>query len=107
MEVIWLRLEDDGVCSWCLLVEQRRTREGMPNFGCYDNENGEALKKCITEGPYESSNVVIPAQPTIDNCPAVKEQTVLEDLSNISAENKAHYEAKKEAIHLLLTGIGD
>ncbi|GJZ36917.1 reverse transcriptase domain-containing protein [Tanacetum coccineum] len=38
MEVIWLRLEDDGVCSWCLLIEQRRTREGIPNFGCYDNE---------------------------------------------------------------------
>nr|GEV47171.1 hypothetical protein [Tanacetum cinerariifolium] len=69
--------------------------------------NGEALKKCITEGPYEFSNVIIPAQPVTDNSPAVEEQTLLEDLSNISAENKAHYEAKKEAIHLLLTGIGD
>ncbi|GKA08672.1 hypothetical protein Tco_0851669 [Tanacetum coccineum] len=37
----------------------------------------------------------------------VEEQTVLETLSNISPENKAHYDAKKEAIHLLLTGIGD
>ncbi|GJZ43040.1 retrovirus-related pol polyprotein from transposon TNT 1-94 [Tanacetum coccineum] len=37
----------------------------------------------------------------------VEEQTVLETLSNISPENKAHYDVKKEAIHLLLTGIGD
>nr|GFB32996.1 hypothetical protein [Tanacetum cinerariifolium] len=26
---------------------------------------------------------------------------------NISPENKAHFEAEKEAIHLILTGIGD
>ncbi|GKC43954.1 integrase, catalytic region, zinc finger, CCHC-type containing protein [Tanacetum coccineum] len=44
-------------------------------------DNGEALKKCITK--------------------------VIEDLSNMSTENKAHYKAKKEAIHMLLTGIGD
>nr|GEX37690.1 reverse transcriptase domain-containing protein [Tanacetum cinerariifolium] len=33
--------------------------------------------------------------------------TVIEDLSNISTENKAHYKAEKEAVHMLLTGIGD
>ncbi|GKA94916.1 hypothetical protein Tco_0816954 [Tanacetum coccineum] len=32
---------------------------------------------------------------------------VLETLSNITPENKDHYDAKKEVIHLLLTGIGD
>ncbi|GJX20927.1 hypothetical protein Tco_0223604 [Tanacetum coccineum] len=32
---------------------------------------------------------------------------ILEDLLNISSENKAHYDEEKEAIHLLLTGIGD
>ncbi|GKC81658.1 hypothetical protein Tco_1137375 [Tanacetum coccineum] len=32
---------------------------------------------------------------------------VLETFSNISLENKAHYDAEKEAIHLLLTRIGD
>ncbi|GJS59360.1 hypothetical protein Tco_0654144 [Tanacetum coccineum] len=46
-------------------------------------------------------------QPAIDDSPAVEEQTVLETLSNISPENKAHYEAEKEAIHLILTIIGD
>ncbi|GKA04573.1 hypothetical protein Tco_0683693 [Tanacetum coccineum] len=42
--------------------------------------DGEALKKCITE--------------------------VIEDLTNMSTENKAHYQVEKEAIHLLLSGIG-
>ncbi|GKA15775.1 hypothetical protein Tco_0695522, partial [Tanacetum coccineum] len=39
--------------------------------------------------------------------PAVEEQTVLETFSNITPENKARYDAEKEAIHLILTGIGD
>nr|GEW95002.1 hypothetical protein [Tanacetum cinerariifolium] len=37
--------------------------------------------------------------------PAVEEQTILETLSNVSPKNKANYDAEKEAIHLLLTGI--
>nr|GEV51287.1 hypothetical protein [Tanacetum cinerariifolium] len=31
----------------------------------------------------------------------------VETILNMSPENKAHYESEKEAIHLLLTGIGD
>ncbi|GKD15485.1 hypothetical protein Tco_1199892, partial [Tanacetum coccineum] len=31
----------------------------------------------------------------------------IEDLSNMSTKNKAHYKAEKEAIHMLLTGIRD
>ncbi|GJZ50371.1 hypothetical protein Tco_0604561 [Tanacetum coccineum] len=69
--------------------------------------NGEALKKCITEGPYEPLTVIILAQPAIDNSPAVAEQTVIEDLMNMSTANKAHYQAEMEAIHMLLTRIGD
>nr|GEU45084.1 hypothetical protein [Tanacetum cinerariifolium] len=42
-----------------------------------------------------------------DESPAVEEQTVLETFSNITPENKAHYYAKKEAIHLILSGIVD
>nr|GEX32512.1 retrovirus-related Pol polyprotein from transposon TNT 1-94 [Tanacetum cinerariifolium] len=34
-------------------------------------------------------------------------QTAVETLLNISPENKEQYQSKKEAIHLLLTGIGD
>nr|GEY15683.1 hypothetical protein [Tanacetum cinerariifolium] len=43
--------------------------------------NGDALRKCILE--------------------------VVETLLNMSPENKEHYQLEKEAIHLLLTGIGD
>nr|GFC06268.1 hypothetical protein [Tanacetum cinerariifolium] len=35
------------------------------------------------------------------------EHTTVETLMNMSPANKAHFEAKKEAIHLILTGIGD
>nr|GEU33612.1 hypothetical protein [Tanacetum cinerariifolium] len=69
--------------------------------------NGDALRKCILEGPYKLSTVTIPGQPATDDSPTVKEQIVLEILSNMSSENKAHYNAEKEAIHLILTGIRD
>ncbi|GJW33208.1 hypothetical protein Tco_0053240 [Tanacetum coccineum] len=42
--------------------------------------NSDALRKCILE---------------------------VETILAMSPENKAHYESEKEAIHLLLTGIGD
>nr|GEU47720.1 retrotransposon protein, putative, unclassified [Tanacetum cinerariifolium] len=48
--------------------------------------NGDALRKCILEVP---------------------EHTTVETLQTMSLKNKAHYESKKEAIHLILTGIGD
>nr|GEU95595.1 hypothetical protein [Tanacetum cinerariifolium] len=46
-------------------------------------------------------------QPATDDTPAVEEQTVLEKFSYITPENKAHYDVKKEAIQLILTGIED
>nr|GEZ81767.1 hypothetical protein [Tanacetum cinerariifolium] len=42
-----------------------------------------------------------------DNSPAVPEHTIVETPTNMSPENKAHFLAEKEAIHLILTGIGD
>ncbi|GJW31464.1 hypothetical protein Tco_0051496 [Tanacetum coccineum] len=69
--------------------------------------NGDALRKCILEGPYTPSTVIIPAVPATDNSPAVPERTTVETVLNMSPENKAHFESKKEAIHLILTGIGD
>nr|GFD45014.1 hypothetical protein [Tanacetum cinerariifolium] len=41
------------------------------------------------------------------NSPAVAEHTTLVTPANMSPENKAHFLAEKEAIHLILTGIGD
>nr|GEV12667.1 hypothetical protein [Tanacetum cinerariifolium] len=39
--------------------------------------------------------------------PAIPEHTTVETPMNMSPKNKAHFEAEKEAIHLILTGIGD
>ncbi|GKB70827.1 hypothetical protein Tco_0932239 [Tanacetum coccineum] len=68
--------------------------------------NGDALRKCIFEGPYTPSTVIIPAVPATENSPAVPKQTKVETILNMSPKNKAYFESEKEAIHLLLTGIG-
>ncbi|GKF46389.1 hypothetical protein Tco_0136191 [Tanacetum coccineum] len=69
--------------------------------------NGDALKKCILEGPYTPSTVMIPAVPATDDSSEVPERTAVETILNMSPKNKEHYQSEKEAIHLLLTGIGD
>nr|GEV23104.1 hypothetical protein [Tanacetum cinerariifolium] len=44
----------------------------------------------------------------IDTRPnAILKHTTIETPTNMSLANKAHFEAEKEAIHLILTGIGD
>nr|GEV01866.1 hypothetical protein [Tanacetum cinerariifolium] len=42
-----------------------------------------------------------------DDSLAIPEHTTVETPMNMSPANKAHFEAEKEAIHLILTGIGD
>ncbi|GJS79072.1 integrase, catalytic region, zinc finger, CCHC-type containing protein [Tanacetum coccineum] len=69
--------------------------------------NGDALRKCILEGPYTPSTIIILVVPATDNSPAVPERTTVETVLNMSPENKAHFESEKEAIHLILTRIGD
>ncbi|GJT39900.1 retrovirus-related pol polyprotein from transposon TNT 1-94 [Tanacetum coccineum] len=69
--------------------------------------NGDALRKCILEGPYTPTTVIILAVPATDNSPAVLERTTVETVLNMSPKNKANFVSKKEAIHLILTGIGD
>ncbi|GJW87248.1 putative reverse transcriptase domain-containing protein [Tanacetum coccineum] len=46
-------------------------------------------------------------QPVIDESIEVPERIALETFSNISPKNKARYDVEKEAIHMLLTRIGD
>ncbi|GJX52391.1 hypothetical protein Tco_0280760 [Tanacetum coccineum] len=69
--------------------------------------NGDALRKCILKGPYTLTIVTTPAVPTIENSLAVLEQTTVETVMKMTPENRAHFESEKEAIHLILTGIGD
>ncbi|GJY19875.1 hypothetical protein Tco_0392441 [Tanacetum coccineum] len=69
--------------------------------------NGDALRKCILEGPYTPTTVVIPIVHAMENSLAIPEQTTVETILNMSPANKVHFESEKEAIHLILTGIGD
>nr|GEW51823.1 hypothetical protein [Tanacetum cinerariifolium] len=67
--------------------------------------NGKALRKCILSGPYKPTTVLVQAVEATDDSLAVPEHTTVETPMNMSPENKAYFEAEKEAIHLILTGI--
>ncbi|GKB11859.1 hypothetical protein Tco_0845782 [Tanacetum coccineum] len=69
--------------------------------------NGEYLRKCIFDGPYKLTSVVIEAVAATVNSPEVPEHDEAETIHNMSEENKLYFKAEKEAIFLLLTGIGD
>nr|GEZ36858.1 hypothetical protein [Tanacetum cinerariifolium] len=69
--------------------------------------NGEALRKCIMSGPYKPTTVLVHDVEATDDSPVVPEHTTVETPTNMSSENKAHFLAEKEVIHLILTGIGD
>ncbi|GJV44589.1 integrase, catalytic region, zinc finger, CCHC-type containing protein [Tanacetum coccineum] len=69
--------------------------------------NGDALRKCILKCTYTPTTVVVPAVPAIENSPKIPAQTTVKTVLNMSPENKAYFESEKEAIHLILTGIGD
>ncbi|GKE31423.1 hypothetical protein Tco_1450745, partial [Tanacetum coccineum] len=69
--------------------------------------NGDALRKCILKGPYTPTIITTLVVPTIEDSLAVPEQTTVETAMNMTHENRAHFESEKEAIHLILTGIGD
>nr|GEX36273.1 hypothetical protein [Tanacetum cinerariifolium] len=69
--------------------------------------NGKALRKCILSGPYIPTTVLAHAVKATDDSLAVPEHTTVETPTNMSSENKAHFLKEKEAIHLILTSIGD
>ncbi|GJZ53676.1 retrovirus-related pol polyprotein from transposon TNT 1-94 [Tanacetum coccineum] len=69
--------------------------------------NGDALRKYILIGPYTPTIVTTSTVPATEDSLAVPEQTTVETVMNMTPENRAHFELEKEAIHLILTGIGD
>ncbi|GJT12471.1 hypothetical protein Tco_0859513, partial [Tanacetum coccineum] len=69
--------------------------------------NGDALRKCIFKGPYTPTIVTTPVVPVTEDSPAVPEQTTVETVMNMTPENIDQFESEKEAIQLILTGIGD
>ncbi|GJR20456.1 retrovirus-related pol polyprotein from transposon TNT 1-94 [Tanacetum coccineum] len=69
--------------------------------------NGEGLKKCILNGPYVPTSVLIQAVPAAEGRPAFQQHTAIETVLNMTPENKEHFQSEKEIIFLLLTGIRD
>nr|GEX51773.1 retrovirus-related Pol polyprotein from transposon TNT 1-94 [Tanacetum cinerariifolium] len=50
---------------------------------------------------------LVQAVAATDDSPTIPKHTTVETPMNMSPANKAHFESEKEAIHLILTGIGD
>ncbi|GKC20579.1 hypothetical protein Tco_1022729 [Tanacetum coccineum] len=69
--------------------------------------NMKELKKCIFNGPYVMTRVLILVKPAIEIDPYVPEHTVQETYKNTLPENHAYIDAEVEAIHMILSGIGD
>nr|GEU97059.1 retrotransposon protein, putative, unclassified [Tanacetum cinerariifolium] len=57
--------------------------------------------------PQWRARILVQAVAATDDSPTILEHTTVETPMNMSPENKAHFQAEKEAIHLILTGIGD
>ncbi|GJX52977.1 hypothetical protein Tco_0281346 [Tanacetum coccineum] len=64
-------------------------------------------RKCIFDGPYLPTNVLIAAVEAAENILPVAAHEEVETIHNMTAENKLYFQAEKEAIFLILTGIGD
>ncbi|GJW76994.1 retrovirus-related pol polyprotein from transposon TNT 1-94 [Tanacetum coccineum] len=69
--------------------------------------NGEYLRKCIFEGPYTPTNVLIAAVEAAENILPVAAHEEVETIHNMTTENQLYFQAEKESIFLILTGIGD
>nr|GFB18156.1 hypothetical protein [Tanacetum cinerariifolium] len=67
--------------------------------------NGDALRKCILSGTYKPTTILVQAVAATDDSLAIPEHTMVKTPMNMSPINKAHFQAEKEAIHLILTGI--
>ncbi|GJX00696.1 hypothetical protein Tco_0184609 [Tanacetum coccineum] len=85
------------------MLVTRRYAQWQSRFLRYINTrpNDDALRKCILEGPYQPTTIIIPVIHATADSLAVPERTTVEKILTMSPENKAHYESEKEAIHLL------
>ncbi|GJZ20041.1 hypothetical protein Tco_0556631 [Tanacetum coccineum] len=86
-----------------------RYSQWRPRFLRYldTKSNGEYLRKCIFEGPYTPTSILIAAVEAAENIAPVATQEKAEIIHNMTTKNKLYFQAEKEAIFLILTGIGD
>ncbi|GJT71012.1 hypothetical protein Tco_1030298 [Tanacetum coccineum] len=71
------------------------------------NPNMKELKKCILNGPYVMTRVLVLAKSATEIDPPVPDHTVQETYENTLPVNHAYIDAEAEAIHIILSGIGD
>nr|GEX02478.1 hypothetical protein [Tanacetum cinerariifolium] len=69
--------------------------------------NMKELKKCIFNGPYLMTRILVITKPKIETDPPVPEHTVQETYENTLLENHAYIDAEAKAIHMILSGIRD
>ncbi|GJT55793.1 hypothetical protein Tco_0990847 [Tanacetum coccineum] len=62
------------------------------------------LKKCIFNGPYVMTRVLVLAKPTTKIDPPIPEHTVQETYENTLPENRAYIDVEAEAIHMIFSG---
>ncbi|GJT45907.1 hypothetical protein Tco_0954622 [Tanacetum coccineum] len=69
------------------------------------------LRQCIFDGPYVMTEITVSAKTATTTEEAVPEHNVLETYKNTTLEKCAYFdaeaEAEAEAIHMILSGIGD
>ncbi|GKB53726.1 hypothetical protein Tco_0904479, partial [Tanacetum coccineum] len=90
----------DGQMHNNIMAAGSRDRPPMLTTGRYAQWRSRFLRYIDTR-----PNVL--AVPAIENSLAVLEQTTVETVMNMTPKNRAHFESEKEAIHLILTRIGD
>ncbi|GKD09256.1 hypothetical protein Tco_1188941 [Tanacetum coccineum] len=69
--------------------------------------NKKELKKCIFDGPYVMTRVLVLEKPATEIDPPVPKRTIPETYENTLPKNHAYINAEAKAIHLILTGIRD
>ncbi|GJW23086.1 hypothetical protein Tco_0033708 [Tanacetum coccineum] len=92
------------------MLANRRYAQWRSRFLRYidTRPNGDALRKCILTGSYiPTTGQLHLAFLATEDVSRNSLQNISRNSSNMTPENKAHYESEKEAIHLILTGIGD
>nr|GEU96250.1 hypothetical protein [Tanacetum cinerariifolium] len=97
-----------AMSTWVVDSNMYSRLMAMQRMGIVDNYGTiHRLSVATIVCPYTPTTIVVLAVPATDDSPVVPEHTTVETPMNMSPENKAHYESEKEAIHLILTGIGD
>nr|GFB46994.1 hypothetical protein [Tanacetum cinerariifolium] len=69
--------------------------------------NKKELRQCIFDDPYVMTEITIPAKPATTTKEAIHEHTIVETYKNATPENRTYFDAEFEAIHMILSGIGD